>query len=38
MFRPKRKADDLLDDLGRILYWTAHDRPPDGADAESAAS
>jgi hypothetical protein len=29
----KRKADDLLDDLGRILYLQRTARPP--ADAES---
>jgi hypothetical protein len=29
----KRKADDLLDDLGRIVYLQRTDRPP--ADAES---
>jgi hypothetical protein len=32
----KRKADDLLDDLGRILYGQRTNRPADGADAEIA--
>jgi hypothetical protein len=30
----KRKADDLLDDLGRIVYGQRTNRPPDGADLE----
>ena len=30
----KRKADDLLDDLGRLLYAERTSRPVEGADAE----
>jgi hypothetical protein len=30
----KRKADDLLDDLGRLLYAERTDRPIEGAEAE----
>ncbi|MEP6660492.1 MAG: hypothetical protein ABJD24_11310 [Acidimicrobiales bacterium] len=32
----KRKADDLLDDLGRIIYGQRTNRPSDSADAEIA--
>jgi hypothetical protein len=32
----KRKADDLLDDLGRFLYAERTSRPLDGAEAEIA--
>jgi hypothetical protein len=32
----KRKADDLLDDLGRFLYAERSGRPITGADAEIA--
>jgi phage gp45-like len=32
----KRKADELLEDLGRIVYGRHTNRPPDGADAELA--
>ncbi|HWW52165.1 MAG TPA: hypothetical protein VNY84_00240 [Acidimicrobiales bacterium] len=32
----KRKADDLLDDLGRFLYAERTARPMDGAEAEIA--
>ena len=32
----KRKADDLLDDLGRILYRQRTDRGEDGDEAEIA--
>jgi hypothetical protein len=32
----KRKADDLLDDLGRLLYAERTGRPITGADAEIA--
>jgi polyhydroxyalkanoate synthesis regulator phasin len=30
----KRKADDLLDDLGRVLYLQRTGRPADNAEAE----
>ncbi len=32
----KRRADDLLDDLGRFLYAERTERPVAGADAEIA--
>lgn len=35
-FQAKRKADDMLDDLGRFLYAEKTDRPIPGADAEIA--
>ena len=31
----KRKADDLLADLGRVVYGQRTDRPAAGADAEA---
>jgi hypothetical protein len=34
--KDKRKADDLLDDLGRITYRQRTDRPEDGDGAEIA--
>jgi hypothetical protein len=32
--KAKRRADDLLDDLGRVLYAEKTGRPITGADAE----
>ena len=34
--KDKRKADDLLDDLGRILYRQRTERSEDGDEAEIA--
>ena len=33
-YKDKKKADDLLDDLGRILYRQRTERGEDGDDAE----
>ena len=33
-YKDKKKADDLLDDLGRILYRQRTERGDDGDDAE----